>query len=248
VNNSTEHIGTERNVDADNSAIYPHTIIDLFTGLWLLLCLFVFLLCCELLPMFFIISFTAFKCYNMATAMATYPFHDDACVICRCALSDDGKGSAVKVTSGIKTLLEYSIKYSDAELTIHLTSNPPFVMVHSDCRINFTSKRRFEQLSNRQSADNVESNEPQKKLRSTVDVFEWKLHCFICGQSAVIDDRHPDRNDVVRVEGLGMKERMLSVCDDRGDLWAEEVKLKLLASLTYQLLKVGIAVVVKKDS
>jgi hypothetical protein len=110
--------------------------------------------------------------------MATDVFNNTICVICRGKLIDTSKGKAVKVTGGIKTILEYSEKYCDTELSSFLMSNPSFVMVHYDCRRDFTSKHRHEQASFRERNVDLDESMNVKKLRSVVQAFYWKNQCF----------------------------------------------------------------------
>ena len=36
------------------------------------------------------------------------------------------------------------------------------------------------------------SNAPSKRLRSSMEPFSWKDNCFLCGQAAKKDEKHPD--------------------------------------------------------
>ena len=41
-----------------------------------------------------------------------------------------------------------------------------------------------------------------KKLRFSLPFLDWKEYCFICGNQAIVDSRHPDRMTVHNVETL----------------------------------------------
>ena len=57
------------------------------------------------------------------------------CVICHCTKHCDKQDADLcLVTRGLGTLIEYSVKYGDTVLTIHLLAEPPVVMVHNSCR------------------------------------------------------------------------------------------------------------------
>ena len=89
------------------------------------------------------------------------------------------------------------------------------VRVHRSCPKDFTNKRRHEQ---QQCRNTDTSDDPAVKfLRSTVDIFNWKHDCFLCGQNADTDVRHPERNRVCVVETLEMREYILSCCTGRTD-------------------------------
>jgi len=60
-----------------------------------------------------------------------------------------------------------------------------------------------------------------------MDTFDWKESCFICGNKASLDTRHPNRETVVQVRTLVLKESMIKVCEERNDNWATEVKGRL---------------------
>ena len=51
---------------------------------------------------------------------------------------------------------------------------------------------------------------------------------MLCGKSAIVDTRHPDRSRVYTVTTLPMHDKLLECCEKRGDLWASEVQTRLL--------------------
>ena len=54
--------------------------------------------------------------------------------------------------------------------------------------------------------------------------FNWKECCFICGNQALLDLRHRDRQTVAQVRTLTLKQSILKICEDRNDKWAVDVK------------------------
>jgi hypothetical protein len=58
-----------------------------------------------------------------------------------------------------------------------------------------------------------------KSLWSTSTEFDWQQNCFVCGQSAIYDQRHPDKSDVIRVESLELEDHFLTVRNNIGDEW-----------------------------
>jgi hypothetical protein len=115
--------------------------------------------------------------------------------------------------------MEYSLLHSDVAANGYLLSRPPFVKVHDACYRTYISKRRHEQQ---------EGNEFQgKMLRSSVDSFDFKPKCFICGKLAVVDSKHPDRCAVSSVCTKSIYAKMLKLCRERGDHWAFEVQGRL---------------------
>ena len=49
---------------------------------------------------------------------------------------------------------------------------------------------------------------------------------MFCGKSAMVDSRHPEKK-VITVTTLPLRCKLLECCDQRGDLWASEVKNRL---------------------
>ena len=96
------------------------------------------------------------------------------------------------------------------------------VLVHKKCRRDFTDQKR-------KAETNVEETEVPnaKRLRSSFSPFNWNAHCMLCGKSATIDTRHPNRTHVKTVTTLPLRSKILEQCHKRGDLWASEVQTRL---------------------
>ena len=60
-----------------------------------------------------------------------------------------------------------------------------------------------------------------------MDTFNWKECCFICRNHALLDPRHRDRETVVQVRILTLKQIILKIFEERNDKWAAEVKCRL---------------------
>ena len=73
------------------------------------------------------------------------------------------------------------------------------ILVHAECPKKFTDKRKSTQIER-----------PIKKLRSSMDQkFEWKNHCFLCGET--VDCHHPDRESFSKVMTLELRTICCSV-------------------------------------
>jgi hypothetical protein len=150
------------------------------------------------------------------------------CAICRDAfLDNDDQGDHAKVNRGLNTLIKFGQKYADGELTTYLKCNPYAVYVHTNCRKTYTNKRRYEQMSEQVAGDSIEYSLQSKSLQSTSTEFHWQQNCFVCRQSAIYDQRHPDRSDVIRVESMELRDRLLTVCNNGGDEWGFTVSHRL---------------------
>ena len=97
------------------------------------------------------------------------------------------------------------------------------VLVHSDCRRNFTDKKR-PGFQSPVVADEIPS---AKRLRSSTVPFNWKDDCLLCTKPAIMDTCHPQREYVHRISTIPMRCNLLECCKEREDLWASEIKNRL---------------------
>lgn len=159
----------------------------------------------------------------MAEAHLASAFKKDCCVICNLGFENV---EPVHVTKkGILTLINYSEKHSRDDLHTYLNqciSTDPVeaVLVHANCRRNFTDKKRLGLHSHVEVPS-------AKRLRSSSLPFNWKEDCMLCGKSAIHDTRHPERQRVHKVSTIPMRCNLLECCTERGDLWACEVENRL---------------------
>ena len=102
--------------------------------------------------------------------MAEEDLDPEKCVICLKSLllsetvSVGSKGLSLDLESYISMCMEQNVK----------------MLVHKDYRRNFTDtkrKVRFDEASS--------SNTPNKKLRSSMEPFSWKDHCFYVGRQLI---------------------------------------------------------------
>ena len=99
------------------------------------------------------------------------------------------------------------------------------VLVHIKCRRDFTNAKRVTQ------SDISSSELLVKKLCSDSLPFNWKEDCLLCGKSAPVDARHPERSQVNCVRTLPIRTTLLDNCAKRNDLWASEVQSRLEACI-----------------
>ena len=122
---------------------------------------------------------------------------------------------------GLQSLIRFANVNGDSCLYEYLSATPDQVSVHNRCHSQYTDKRRLEHSCP------TGDNEPTKKLRSSTPGFDWKEHCFLCGQHLNIDARHPDRSYVRRAQTLEMHRSVMTKCLERNDQWALEVRSRL---------------------
>ena len=124
---------------------------------------------------------------------------------------------------GLATLIDYSFLHKDGDLMNYLEWEPEKVVVHIRCRKEFTKPRADVDRACDYSVQNL-----AKKLRSSTEIFSFKTDCFLCGENAVLDSRHSERNKQIHIaQTLGLKESIFTKCDERLDTWALEVKGRL---------------------
>ena len=146
------------------------------------------------------------------------------CVICKLGFGDEKSITVTK--KGVLSLIYYGKKRGRLDLisylTDHLTKIPiGTVLVHQNCRRDFTDHKR-----GRNTEAEAEVVCP-KRLRSSFVPFNWKEDCMLCGKSAAVDTRHPNRRQVLTVTTLPIRGKLLKCCDKRGDLWASVVNTRL---------------------
>ncbi len=151
----------------------------------------------------------------------TPTIQEDCCVICNLGFENE---KAVCVShKGILTLINFSEKRGRLDLVTYLTENmnKKMVLVHKECRRNFTDlKRGFNSV-----VTDVEVP-CAKRLRSNQLLFNWKQDCMLCGQSAKLDSRYPE--SIVRsVTTLPMRAKLMECCTKRDDSWGSEVMNRL---------------------
>jgi len=110
------------------------------------------------------------------------------------------------------------------DLTHYLLAKHDNVYVHEGCRRDYQYIRAQQSKRPADTDASSESSGRAKFLRSSTDSFDWKTMCFLCGKPAVRDKKHPDRCDVHEANSDEITQSMLSLCDDRNDDWAFELK------------------------
>ena len=115
--------------------------------------------------------------------------NENMCLICRVDFSTESICDKVKLSDkGIETLRQYSLLRGDKRITEYLLTLDQLeqqkdVNVHSHCRKDYTNKRSYEQMK-RKVEQHAEETVECKVLRSTVDTFNWKEHCFLCKKNS----------------------------------------------------------------
>ncbi|KAG1655293.1 hypothetical protein GQR58_024613 [Nymphon striatum] len=142
---------------------------------------------------------------------------NERCIICLKDFITD----KIKVQvgeKGIQSLIKFSRirKHENLEHQLKAcTENNTIVSVHKNCRRDFTDiKRTFTFSPN-------ESPGPNKRLRSSIELFNWKGNCFLCAKRAVQDTKNPKRKSIHQVSTLELSKRLIERCHVRSDGWGE---------------------------
>ncbi|KAG1650221.1 hypothetical protein GQR58_028237 [Nymphon striatum] len=128
---------------------------------------------------------------------------------------------------GIQSLIKFSRIRKHVNLKHQLkacTENNTIVSVHKNCHRDFTDiKRTFTFSPN-------ESPGPNKRLRSSIELFNWKGNCFLWAKRAVQDTKNPKRKSIHQVSTLELSKRLIEQCHVRSDGWGEAVFTRLSCS------------------
>ena len=139
----------------------------------------------------------------------------EACAICQLETEDN----LTKVgDKGLNTLLQFCKSRSNAELAGYLNAlkaNDSPILVHKECRKDFTNARKKSIASD--SSTSVPDIASQI-TRSHVSRFNWRQNCLFCGDRCNIDVKHPDRENNSKAEVIS-KESMKKICKERNDAW-----------------------------
>ena len=120
----------------------------------------------------FLLPVDAFALLLMAT---TNKFSDNICPLC---LKDIDCDKFFTVTSkDLETLAACASVYGDLELKTYLLSCQSVVRVRERCRKKYTNSRELDKFS---KGSDVCSLFPAKKLRSSIESFDFKHHCLYC--------------------------------------------------------------------
>lgn len=87
--------------------------------------------------------------------------------------------------------------------------------VHQECRRRYCNPQQVAKAV-KQSSGKMEETSKTYSLRSREEEFNFKSHCFFCGQLAKVDNKRKGF-DISTVRTIEMKEKMLAVCRERGD-------------------------------
>jgi len=138
----------------------------------------------------------------------------EVCVICNQLID----GTSPTATLGEKGSLSINKASQSRGDSIHSKSGQK---VHQDCRRKYCNPQQVAKL--------LGHNIQKSGLRSSEGQFTWSTDCFFCGQPANLGrKRKSSGNDVFQVKTIEMKDKILAICRDRGDAWADTVQSRLL--------------------
>lgn len=98
--------------------------------------------------------------------------------------------------------------------------------VHQACRRVFCNEN-YIKLSKRKRPDDSPVQR-QINLRSKEEAFLYSEHCIFCGTGDIYQGKKPDFKLIkVRTDATGFQARILDVCMQRKDDWADQVKARI---------------------
>ena len=118
-------------------------------------------------------------------------FQEECCVICKLGFENEESVSVFK--KGVLTLIDYCEKRERLEVGTYLAqciskTHIGRVLVHKNCRRNFTDQRRLIYSCAEDVAEPC-----AKRLRSSLLPFNWKEDCMLSEKSTMVDTRHPEK-------------------------------------------------------
>ena len=96
--------------------------------------------------------------------------------------------------------------------------------VHLKCRRIYCNPQ---QISKAIRPEKLNQKDMKRTLRSNEDIFNFKTHCFYCGQLT----KHKGKRkafDIVNVRTVELKDTILAVCEERMDVWTDAVKKRIM--------------------
>ena len=141
----------------------------------------------------------------------------------------------------LHTIIKSSKTYGDElhiDLEKQLTKNDNLkIHYHKNCVSRYTSKSN---LAKYESSDC--GSQPPKKLRRSCVQFDFMNQCLYCGEACEInkDPKNPERwrpaymcrSTYSERDEKPYKQYLLDKCDNRGDSWANDVRLRIQGAIS----------------
>ena len=99
-------------------------------------------------------------------------------------LTDTREATAVGASENRKDGLKQLLKDGTDDL-----------LYHTNCYLTYVSKDHIDRKKRKSADACLTAAPPKRKTRASLVGFDFKVHCFVCGQicNVVQDKRHPDR-------------------------------------------------------
>ena len=157
---------------------------------------------------------------------------DDEEVIEKCIICLEGfteENPKIKVgEKGIQTLLNFSkirkIETVEQSLKANIEKIAA-VLVHKNCRRDFTYIKRSLRITETTQDDRTPTS--TKWLRSSIEPFNWKGQCFLCGKDTVQDKKNPTRKSFHQVTFIEFHKNIIEQYRKRNDSWGDQVYTRL---------------------
>ena len=152
---------------------------------------------------------------------------------------EGGGGSSNYVTVRIECLIQASKHRGDGLHELLQEQHEP-VFCHKNCVSTYTSKTHIKRYLSKKVDSEIEPT--KKRSRRSAESFSFQKHCLFCGEhcDSQLDSKNPSRwRRVVQCRtadcGPGQKafkEAILETCDQRGDEWAHQVRLRIQGAVS----------------
>jgi len=121
-------------------------------------------------------------------------FDNLLCVVCQ---SNDTNGMR-QCLSGISTLIDYSVVCGLEKLASYLSEKQERnegVKIHIACQRSIGNTLR-KKRANVDDGGGCSAKVAKRTTRGSVEMFNWKEHCFFCGKICKLDKKHLDRKNI----------------------------------------------------
>lgn len=155
------------------------------------------------------------------------------CLLCQNALST---AETVTVSRGLETIKQCSIRRNDVRVYKKL-KDASSTCIHVHCRKKYTNPKYIQQASESGASPCAqplpESTVP--RLRSSLNLFDFKEMCLFCGKAADIkaESKKPlgKREKICNVETMPFKESVIDAAKSRNDEWGEIVQARVESTI-----------------
>ena len=145
------------------------------------------------------------------------------CVMCKRPLV--GEGEVVKIREkGSEGINRVSTERNDTIKTV------PGQQVHQKCRRDYCLPSNIARAKKFAETSSSETNSNRRSLTCQAEQsFSFKTDCFFCGTKVEFEGQRKGSWETFKVTTIETKDKLLKMCSEWGDAWAETIRARLLS-------------------